>query len=71
MVTRLDKSCWPFTLSAPIAQLAERIHGKDEVTSSSLVGSSIGPMVKRLRHRPFTAVTRVRIPLGSPAIFPT
>ena len=22
-------------------------------------------MVKRLRHRPFTAVTRVRIPLGS------
>ena len=24
-----------------------------------------GPMVKRLRHRPFTAVTGVRIPLGS------
>ena len=24
-----------------------------------------GPMVKRLRHRPFTAVTRVQIPLGS------
>ena len=24
-----------------------------------------GPMVKRLRHRPFTAVTRVRISLGS------
>ena len=24
-----------------------------------------GPMVKRLRHRPFTAVTRVRFPLGS------
>lgn len=23
-------------------------------------------MVKRLRHRPFTAVTRVRIPVGSP-----
>ena len=23
-------------------------------------------MVKRLRHRPFTAVTRVRFPLGSP-----
>ncbi|CAN2254573.1 hypothetical protein STZ1_40358 [Bacillus subtilis] len=23
-------------------------------------------MVKRLRHRPFTAVTRVRIPYGSP-----
>ena len=26
----------------------------------------IGPLVKRLRHRPFTAVTRVRIPYGSP-----
>ena len=25
-----------------------------------------GPMVKRLRHRPFTAVTRVRVPYGSP-----
>ena len=24
-----------------------------------------GPLVKRLRHRPFTAVTRVRIPYGS------
>ena len=22
----------------------------------------IGPLVKRLRHRPFTAVTRVRVP---------
>lgn len=25
-----------------------------------------GPLVKRLRHRPFTAVTRVRLPHGSP-----
>ena len=25
-----------------------------------------GPLVKRLRHRPFTAVTRVRVPYGSP-----
>ena len=25
-----------------------------------------GPMVKRLRHRPFTAVTGVRVSLGSP-----
>jgi hypothetical protein len=60
--------------SAPIAQSAERIHGKDEVIGSNPIGSSIettlcchcGPMVKRLRHRPFTAVTGVRIPLGSP-----
>ena len=27
---------------------------------------NIGPLVKRLRHRPFTAVSRVRIPYGSP-----
>ena len=26
---------------------------------------SFGSMVKRLRHRPFTAVTRVRFPSGS------
>ena len=25
-----------------------------------------GPVVKRLRHRPFTAVSWVRIPSGSP-----
>ncbi len=28
--------------------------------------SQYGPVVKRLRHRPFTAVTRVRFPSGSP-----
>ena len=28
----------------------------------------LGPVVKRLRHRPFTAVTRVRFPSGSPRI---
>ncbi len=32
---------------APIAQLVERIHGKDEVTSSSLVGSSIHGLYRR------------------------
>jgi hypothetical protein len=26
----------------------------------------VGPVVKRLRHRPFTAVTGVRVPSGSP-----
>ncbi len=26
-----------------------------------------GPLVKRLRHRPFTAVTGVRFPYGSPS----
>ena len=29
-----------------------------------------GPLVKRLRHRPFTAVTWVRIPYGSPQTKP-
>ena len=29
------------------------------------INKQYGPMVKRLRHRPFTAVTRVRISLGS------
>ena len=28
--------------------------------------SRYGPLVKRLRHRPFTAVTWVRFPYGSP-----
>ena len=56
---------------ASIAQLVEHFHGKEEVTGSSPVGSldekiKYGPLVKRLRHRPFTAVTRVRIPYGSP-----
>ncbi len=30
-----------------------------------------GPLVKRLRHRPFTAVTWVRFPYGSPKKHPT
>ncbi len=30
------------------------------------VAGTHGPVVKRLRHRPFTAVTRVRFPHGSP-----
>ena len=29
-----------------------------------------GPVVKRLRHRPFTAVTGVRVPSGSPLFEP-
>ena len=53
---------------ASLAQSVERIHGKDEVAGSSPAGSFYvehGPLVKWLRHRPFTAVTRVRIPYGS------
>ena len=35
------------------------------VGSSPTRGVFYGPMVKRLRHRPFTAVTRVRFPSES------
>ena len=39
---------------------------RDVVGSSPTRGASLyGSMVKRLRHRPFTAVTRVRFPLES------
>ena len=33
--------------------------------SNPLLRYNLGPLVKWLRHRPFTAVTRVRIPYGS------
>ena len=45
-----------------IAQSAERIHGKDEVIGSIRWELHLGPLEKRLSHRPFTAVSRVRIP---------
>ena len=35
------------------------------VVGSSPTQGVYGPMVKRLRHRPFTAVTRVRFPSES------
>ena len=43
------------------------IFEKDMLIYNTFTASEIrsGPMVKRLRHRPFTAVTRVRFPLGS------
>ena len=34
-------------------------------TSATRTAHGNGPVVKRLRHRPFTAVTRVRFPSGS------
>ena len=43
----------------------KRIKGSNPLLSA--IGFIIfGPLVKWLRHRPFTAVTRVRIPYGSP-----
>ena len=49
-----------------IAQLVEQSAVNRSVVGSSPTRGAIrGPLVKRLRHRPFTAVTRVQIPYGS------
>ena len=51
-----------------LAQSVEHLTVNQGVVGSSPTGGAFlkyGPMVKRLRHRPFTAVTRVRFPLGS------
>ena len=49
----------------------ERVYAGNCIKGSNPLLSAIGfiifgPLVKWLRHRPFTAVTRVRIPYGSP-----
>ena len=48
-----------------IAQSVEHAAVNRGVVGSSPTQGVFGPMVKRLRHRPFTAVTGVQIPLGS------
>ena len=60
-------------LLGAIAQLGERLHGMQEVDgsipSSSTKTFSVNRRPHRLAglgHRPFTAVTGVRIPLGTP-----
>ncbi len=55
-----------------IAQLGERLHGMQEVGGSIPPGSTTrqiptSPSSRGLGHRPFTAVTGVRIPLGTPS----
>ena len=48
------------------SSMAEHPAVNRRVAGSSPLGEfSYGPLVKGLRHRPFTAVTRVRIPHGS------
>ena len=42
----------------------KRIKGSNPLSAIGFI--MFGPLVKWLRHRPFTAVTRVRIPYGSP-----
>ena len=52
-----------------VAQLVEHPAVNRQVAGSSpAFGAIVGPLVKWLRHRPFTAVTRVRIPYGSPLL---
>ena len=65
-----------------IAQLGERLHGMQEVSSSILLTSTkisgeiviwISPQVltpssRGLGHHPFTVSTGVRIPVGSPSL---
>ena len=52
-----------------IAQLGERLHGMQEVSGSIPLTSTNrkSPSSRGLGHRPFTAVTGVRIPVGTPA----
>ena len=52
-----------------IAQLGERLRGTQEVGGSIPPSSNVSPSSRGLGHRPFTAVTGVRIPLGTPAFF--
>ena len=50
-----------------IAQLVEQSAvNRSVVGSSPTRGAIFGPLVKRLRHRPFTAITGVRFSHGSP-----
>ena len=53
-----------------IAQLGERLHGMQEVSGSIPLTSTkeIRSLSSRgLGHRPFTAATGVRIPVGTPS----
>ena len=48
-----------------LSWLEQPVHTR-QVMGSSPISATIGPLVKRLRHRPFTAVTGVRFSHGSP-----
>ncbi len=53
-------------LYEPLAQAAEHLPFKQGVPGSIPGWLTNGPLVKRLRHRPFTAESWVRFPYGSP-----
>ena len=56
-----------FSRNGGIAQLARAFGSYPKCRwFESIRRYQYGPVVKRLRHRPFTAVTRVRFSSGSP-----
>ena len=55
-------------LYEPLAQAAEHLPFKQGVPGSIPGWLTNGPLVKRLRHRPFTAESWVRFPYGSPSL---
>ena len=55
------------TIYGGIAQRLEHpVHTRQVIGSNPISATIFGPLVKRLRHGPFTAVTWVRFPYGSP-----
>ena len=55
-----------FSIYGGIAQLARAFGSYPKCRRFKSYFRYYGPVVKRLRHRPFTAVTRVRFSSGSP-----
>ena len=53
-------------MAAQLSWLEHSVHTRSVVGSNPTAATNFGPVVKRLRHRPFTAVTRVRFSSGSP-----
>ena len=54
------------TKPSPIVQPVEHLTVNQGVVGSSPTRGANGRLVKRLRHRPFTAVSGVRFPYRSP-----
>ena len=57
-----------FSINGGIAQLARAFGSYPKCRRFKSYFRYYGPVVKRLRHRPFTAVTRVRFSSGSPPL---
>ena len=53
-------------MAAQLSWREHSVHTRSVVGSNPTAATNFGPVVKRLRHRPFTAETRVRFSFGSP-----